>query len=140
MRPNRRHPPPGPPLYNQQLFRILLKRIRIRNQGNAIYPQMTTQIICYFPLVFQVLIPILTVEKITKEKTARIIPNAVGIVTSDDKHVFGSLMSRDNTLAFMTKIWEKAKTASPVEPEIIVSQRLKSRWKKLNNYWKMQIT
>ncbi|KAG5892812.1 Protein Aster-B [Gonioctena quinquepunctata] len=66
------------------------------------------------------LIPILTVEDITKEKTARIIPNAVGVSTCEDKHVFGSLMSRDNTLVFMRTVWEKAKTASPVilEPDI----------------------
>lgn len=61
-------------------------------------------------------------ENITKEKTARIIPNAVGICTSEDKHVFGSLISRDSTLAYMRTVWEKAKSASPVilEPEIEV--------------------
>lgn len=65
----------------------------------------------------------LTVENITKEKTARIIPNAVGISTSEDKHVFGSLMSRDNTLQYMRTVWQKAKSASSViiEPEITVS-------------------
>lgn len=60
-------------------------------------------------------------EDITKEKTAKIIPNAVGIVTSEDKHVFGSLMSRDNTIQFMKNVWEKVKSESPVaiEPEIV---------------------
>lgn len=50
-------------------------------------------------------------KEITKEKTAKIIPNAVGIKTIEDKHVFGSLMSRDATLDFMTKVWNKAKQA-----------------------------
>ncbi|XP_074033605.1 uncharacterized protein isoform X2 [Leptinotarsa decemlineata] len=73
-----------------------------------------------FGYVTKLLIPILTVEDITKEKTARIIPNAVGVSTSEDKHVFGSLMSRDSTLVFMRTVWEKARTASPViiEPDI----------------------
>ncbi|CAH1977375.1 unnamed protein product [Acanthoscelides obtectus] len=73
-----------------------------------------------FGYVTKLLIPILTVENITKEKTARIIPNAVGIATSEDKHVFGSLISRDSTLHFMRAVWQKAKNASPViiEPEI----------------------
>lgn len=76
--------------------------------------------------MLQLLIPILTVENITKEKTARIIPNAIGVATSEDKHVFGSLMSRDSTLLYMRTIWEKAKSASPViiEPEIDVSKFL----------------
>ncbi|KAJ8911617.1 hypothetical protein NQ315_017127, partial [Exocentrus adspersus] len=74
-----------------------------------------------FGYVTKLLIPVLTVENITKEKTARIIPNAVGIATSEDKHVFGSLMSRDNTLQYMRTVWQKAKSASPViiEPEIM---------------------
>ncbi|XP_057655563.1 GRAM domain-containing protein 2A-like isoform X2 [Diorhabda carinulata] len=73
-----------------------------------------------FGYVTKLLIPILTVENITKEKTARIIPNAVGVSTSEDKHVFGSLISRDNTLIYMRTVWQKAKNAYPViiEPEI----------------------
>ncbi|XP_050513675.1 GRAM domain-containing protein 2A isoform X2 [Diabrotica virgifera virgifera] len=73
-----------------------------------------------FGYVTKLLIPILTVEDITKEKTARIIPNAVGIATSEDKHIFGSLISRDSTLVYMKTVWQKAKNASPViiEPEI----------------------
>ncbi|KAH1005309.1 hypothetical protein HUJ04_006318 [Dendroctonus ponderosae] len=72
-----------------------------------------------FGYVTKLLIPILTVEEITKEKTARIIPNAVGITTSEDKHIFGSLMSRDSTLAYMKTVWEKAKSEETLpEPEI----------------------
>jgi hypothetical protein len=73
-----------------------------------------------FGYVTKLLIPMLSVEKITKEKTARIIPNAVGISTNEDKHVFGSLMSRDNTYRYMVKVWEVAQNASllVVEPEI----------------------
>lgn len=42
------------------------------------------------------------VKEIHKEKTARIIPNAVGVFTTDDKHhTFGSLMSREATYQHM---------------------------------------
>lgn len=41
---------------------------------------------------------------IQKEKTARIIPNAVGVYTTDDKHhTFGSLMSREATYQHMVQ-------------------------------------
>lgn len=66
----------------------------------------------------------LTVKNITKEKTARIIPNAVGITTPEEKHVFGSLMSRDNTYRFMNKIWMAAQS-NPEEAEIFVSKNKK---------------
>ncbi|KAF5302720.1 hypothetical protein FQR65_LT08462 [Abscondita terminalis] len=73
-----------------------------------------------FGYVTKLLIPLLSVEKITKEKTARIIPNAVGIATTEDKHVFGSLMSRDNTYRLMNKVWDAARNnAQTVEAELL---------------------
>uniref|UniRef100_T1IJX4 BRCT domain-containing protein n=1 Tax=Strigamia maritima TaxID=126957 RepID=T1IJX4_STRMM len=54
-----------------------------------------------------ILIPVNKVLKITKEKTARIIPNAVGVETEDNKHVFGSLLSRETTFQLMFKVWAK---------------------------------
>jgi hypothetical protein len=45
---------------------------------------------------------------ITKEKTARIIPNAVAVSTQDDIHTFTSFISRDATFTVMTKAWRKA--------------------------------
>ncbi|XP_025831586.1 GRAM domain-containing protein 2B-like [Agrilus planipennis] len=79
-----------------------------------------------FGYVTKLLIPLLTVEKITKERTAKIIPNAVGVVTSEDKHVFGSLMSRDNTFRLMIKVWDAARNSAMqnslhVEEELLVS-------------------
>ncbi|XP_017787041.1 PREDICTED: GRAM domain-containing protein 2-like isoform X3 [Nicrophorus vespilloides] len=76
-----------------------------------------------FGYVTKLLIPMQSVRKISKEKTARIIPNAVGITTTEDKHVFGSLMSRDNTYKFMNEIWDTAKKLQDVAlepPEPIV--------------------
>lgn len=61
-----------------------------------------------FGYVTKVLIPTASVLKVSKEKTARIIPNAVGVATSDEKHVFGSLLSRDNTYKLMVQVWKSA--------------------------------
>ena len=55
----------------------------------------------------------------SKEKTAKIIPNAVGLATAEDKHVFGSLLSRDSTFKFISGVWRKAalvnNTAVPIK-------------------------
>ena len=56
----------------------------------------------------QLQIPIRSVIKVSKEKTAKIIPNAVGLATATEKHVFGSLLSRDSTFKFMTHVWKRA--------------------------------
>lgn len=64
----------------------------------------------------------LSVNKITKEKVARIIPNAIGISTSEDKHVFGSLISRDNTYRYILTVWKLAQDtslAAEIGPEIV---------------------
>ena len=45
---------------------------------------------------------------ITKEKTAKIIPNAVAVSTEEETHTFTSLISRDATFKAMTKAWRKA--------------------------------
>ena len=61
-----------------------------------------------FPL--QIQIPLISVTSITKEKTAKFIPNAVAVSTVDDNHTFTSLISRDATFKAMTKSWKKAIT------------------------------
>uniref|UniRef100_A0A0A9XCE1 GRAM domain-containing protein 1B n=2 Tax=Lygus hesperus TaxID=30085 RepID=A0A0A9XCE1_LYGHE len=66
-----------------------------------------------FGYVTKLLIPTSTVLRVTKEKTAYIIPNAVGITTEDEKHVFGSLLSRDSTYKLMVQVWNAAVAATP---------------------------
>jgi len=62
-----------------------------------------------FGYVTRLQIPVRSVTKITKEKTAKIIPNAVGVCTEDDvKHIFASLLSRDTTFKLMTRLWKRA--------------------------------
>ncbi|ODN04660.1 putative membrane protein C20F10.07 [Orchesella cincta] len=53
----------------------------------------------------EVLIPVCSVVRITKERTAKIFPNAVGVCTRTEKHVFASLISRDTTFKLMCKVW-----------------------------------
>ena len=54
--------------------------------------------------VFQLQIPIRSVTKLTKEKTAKIIPNAIGLMTAEhEKHIFSSLLSRDATFKLMSR-------------------------------------
>ncbi|XP_023236262.1 GRAM domain-containing protein 2B-like isoform X2 [Centruroides sculpturatus] len=53
----------------------------------------------------QILIPVREVVEVSKECTARIIPNAVGISTEEEKYVFGSLLSRTSTFQLMRSIW-----------------------------------
>jgi len=61
-----------------------------------------------FGYVTRIQIPLISVTSITKEKTAKFIPNAVAVSTVDDTHTFTSLISRDATFKAMTKSWKKA--------------------------------
>ncbi|XP_029050168.1 GRAM domain-containing protein 2B-like isoform X2 [Osmia bicornis bicornis] len=65
-----------------------------------------------FGYVTKLLIPTASVLKISKEKTARIIPNAVAIATEEERHVFCSLLSRDSTFKLMKQVWDAA-----IEPQ-----------------------
>lgn len=68
-----------------------------------------------FGYVTKLLIPAVSVLKISKEKTARIIPNAVAVATEEERHVFCSLLSRDSTYKLMKQVWDAA-----VEPQTTV--------------------
>ncbi|XP_049872093.1 uncharacterized protein LOC126370964 isoform X3 [Pectinophora gossypiella] len=70
-----------------------------------------------FGYVTKLLIPITSVLRITKEKVARIIPNAVGVCTRDERHVFGSLLSRDSTYKLMTHVWKASRAPELAAPK-----------------------
>lgn len=53
----------------------------------------------------QILIPVVDVVKVTKEKIAKFIPNAVGVYTESDKYVFGSMLSRDTAFRVIQQTW-----------------------------------
>ena len=44
----------------------------------------------------------------TKEKTARVIPNAIQICNKDDKYFFTSFGTRDKTYLMMFRVWQNA--------------------------------
>ncbi|XP_011058568.1 PREDICTED: uncharacterized membrane protein C20F10.07-like isoform X2 [Acromyrmex echinatior] len=74
-----------------------------------------------FGYVTKLLIPTVSVLKISKEKTAKIIPNAVAVATEEERHVFCSLLSRDSTYKLMKQVWDAAmepQTTVDVLPEI----------------------
>lgn len=80
-----------------------------------------------FGYVTKLLIPTVSVLKISKEKTARIIPNAVAVATEEERHVFCSLLSRDSTYKLMKQVWDAAMEPRPVEdalPEIVETKLL----------------
>jgi len=52
----------------------------------------------------QVMIPCKDVVKITKEKTALVIPNAIQICTQDEKYNFTSFATRDKTFLVLERV------------------------------------
>ncbi|XP_067212768.1 uncharacterized protein [Linepithema humile] len=80
-----------------------------------------------FGYVTKLLIPTVSVLKISKEKTARIIPNAVAVATEEERHVFCSLLSRDSTYKLMKQVWDAAMEPRPVAdvlPELVSETKL----------------
>ncbi|XP_026750148.2 uncharacterized protein LOC113510812 isoform X2 [Galleria mellonella] len=77
-----------------------------------------------FGYVTKLLIPTSSVLRISKEKVARIIPNAVGVCTRDERHVFGSLLSRDSTYKLMMHVWKAARPelATPKPQDARISE------------------
>lgn len=60
-----------------------------------------------FGYVTKLVIPIITVTSITREKTAKFFPNAIALQLSDGKHVFGSFLSRETAYQLMSSIHGK---------------------------------
>ncbi|XP_050730861.1 uncharacterized protein LOC127005792 isoform X1 [Eriocheir sinensis] len=72
-----------------------------------------------FGHVSRLLIPVTQVASLQKERTAKIIPNAVGLQMVDGKnYVFGSLLSRDSTYKLMLHIWRKAQRMADSDSEL----------------------
>lgn len=62
---------------------------------------------------FQLLIPTTRVVKISKEKTVKLFPNAVGVTTDEERHMFVSFMSREAAFRLMMSVWRP--TEVPVD-------------------------
>lgn len=70
-----------------------------------------------FGFVTKLLIPVVSVAKISKEKTVKIIPNAIGVATADERHVFGSFMSREAAYRLMINVWRPTGSPASEVPE-----------------------
>lgn len=73
-----------------------------------------------FGYVTKLLIPTVSVIKISKEKTAKMFPTAVGVTTCEDRHVFASFMSRESAYRLMCSVW---RPVAPVEIEEPIAQK-----------------
>lgn len=73
---------------------------------------ITNQHIAFYSNVFgyitKLLIPITSVARISKEKTVKIIPNAIAVATADERHVFSSFLSREAAYQLMVNVWKEA--------------------------------
>lgn len=76
------------------------------------YLYITNQHIAFYSNVFgyitKLLIPVTSVVKISKEKTVKIIPNAIAVATDDERHVFSSFLSREAAYQLMISVWKEA--------------------------------
>ncbi|KAH8396488.1 hypothetical protein KR222_011362 [Zaprionus bogoriensis] len=70
-----------------------------------------------FGYVTKVVIPTASVTKISKEKTAKIIPNAVGVATADERHVFGSFISREAAFRLMCTVCSQLASGTEILPK-----------------------
>ncbi|XP_060717434.1 protein Aster-A isoform X1 [Tachysurus vachellii] len=85
--------------------------------------------ICFYSNIFRwettITILLKDVTNLSKEKTAKLIPNAIQINTEQDKHFFTSFGARDRSFLMIFKLWQNVlmdKTLSPKELWYIVHQ------------------
>jgi hypothetical protein len=57
------------------------------------------------------------IKSILKDKTAKIIPNAITVVLDTEKYFFTSFVSRDKTFATLFRVWKTALEDSVINLE-----------------------
>ncbi|BFZ13804.1 hypothetical protein BsWGS_16843 [Bradybaena similaris] len=74
--------------------------------------------ICFYAKIFNwetmLMIPCKEITAITKEKTARVIPNAIQITTEKERYFFTSFGTRDKTYMMLFRIWQNALLDQPM--------------------------
>ncbi|XP_053547256.1 protein Aster-A [Bombina bombina] len=85
--------------------------------------------ICFYSNIFRwettITIQLKDIQCIKKEKTAKLIPNAIQVCTETEKHFFTSFGARDRSFLLIFRLWQNAlldKTLSPRELWHIVHQ------------------
>ncbi|XP_045891338.1 GRAM domain-containing protein 2B isoform X2 [Micropterus dolomieu] len=112
------------PLSNLMLF-ICLSGYTCALQKDILYQGrmfVSDHWICFHSKVFgkdtKIAIPVMSVTHIKKTKTAILVPNALVIATANDRYVFVSLLSRDNTYKLLMSVClhleEKSPCSSPI--------------------------
>lgn len=82
---------------------------------------ITQNWICFYANIFRwetvLTITAKDISAVTKEKTARVIPNAIQITTNKDKFFFTSFGARDKTYLMLFRIWQNALLDQPMTPQ-----------------------
>ncbi|XP_026114048.1 GRAM domain-containing protein 1B-like isoform X2 [Carassius auratus] len=77
--------------------------------------------ICFYSNIFRwetlLTVKLKDVCSMTKEKTARLIPNAIQLCTDSEKHFFTSFGARDRTYMMMFRLWQNALLDKPLCPK-----------------------
>lgn len=77
--------------------------------------------ICFYSNIFRwetlLTVRLKDVCTMTKEKTARLIPNAIQLCTDNEKHFFTSFGARDRTYMMMFRLWQNALLDKPLCPK-----------------------
>ncbi|XP_076850758.1 protein Aster-B-like [Brachyhypopomus gauderio] len=77
--------------------------------------------ICFYSNIFRwetlLTVRLKDICSMTKEKTARLIPNAIQLSTDTDKHFFTSFGARDRTYMMMFRLWQNALLDKPLCPK-----------------------
>ncbi|XP_076017374.1 protein Aster-B-like isoform X2 [Genypterus blacodes] len=77
--------------------------------------------ICFYSNIFRwetlLMVRLKDICSMTKEKTARLIPNAIQLCTDNEKHFFSSFGARDRTYMMMFRLWQNALLEKPLCPK-----------------------
>ncbi|XP_030009939.1 protein Aster-B-like isoform X11 [Sphaeramia orbicularis] len=77
--------------------------------------------ICFYSNIFRwetlLIVRLKDICSMTKEKTARLIPNAIQLCTDNEKHFFTSFGARDRTYMMMFRLWQNALLEKPLCPK-----------------------
>ncbi|XP_038141750.1 protein Aster-B isoform X5 [Cyprinodon tularosa] len=77
--------------------------------------------ICFYSNIFRwetlLTVRLKDISSMTKEKTARLIPNAIQVCTDNEKHFFTSFGARDRTYMMMFRLWQNALLEKPLCPK-----------------------
>ncbi|XP_070621764.1 protein Aster-B isoform X2 [Erythrolamprus reginae] len=77
--------------------------------------------ICFYSNIFRwetlLTVRLKDICTMTKEKTARLIPNAIQVCTDTEKHFFTSFGARDRTYMMMFRLWQNALLEKPLCPK-----------------------